>query len=195
MGPGRPRAFSVEKALESAMEVFWQKGYEGASLTDLTEAMNINRSSFYSTFVNKEQLFNKVLELYLEKGPPHALVAALDERTANEVIQKFLQASAEAATRPGYPPGCLTVMGAITCSDESSAVKHTLTEWRIQIEHALKLRLESAKKKGDLSAHQDPTALARYIATISSGMSIQAVNGASRKELEEVIEITMSALL
>ncbi|MGW8824124.1 TetR family transcriptional regulator C-terminal domain-containing protein [Paenibacillus lautus] len=109
-------------------------------------------------------------------------------------MHKFLQASAEAATRPSYPPGCLTVMGAITCSEESSPIKRSLTEWRIQIENALMFRLEKAKKNRDLPEHTDPASLARYIATISSGMSIQAVNGASRKDLEAVVAITMSAL-
>lgn len=194
MGPGRPRAFEIKQALEAAMEVFWQKGYEGASLSDLTEVMNINRSSFYSTFGSKEKLFQKVLELYLEEGPPHALVVALQESTAKEVVRKFLQASAEAATRPSYPPGCLTVIGAITCSDESSPVKLSLTEWRIQIEKDLRVRLETAKKNGDLPEHTDPVALARYLATLSSGMSIQAVNGASREDLESVVAIAMSAL-
>lgn len=85
-------------------------------------------------------------------------------------------------------------MGAITCSEESSPIKRSLTEWRIQIENALMFRLEKAKKNRDLPEHTDPASLARYIATISSGMSIQAVNGASRKDLEAVVAITMSAL-
>ena len=89
MATGRPRAFDINEALKNALQVFWQKGYEGTSLEDLTKAMNINRSSLYTTFGNKEQLFYKVLDLYYE-GPPRLTSAAFNEPSARAVVEKLL---------------------------------------------------------------------------------------------------------
>src|SRR5438445_3107154 len=85
---GRPREFDVEKALERAMNVFWRKGYEGASLPDLTRAMGINRPSLYAAFGNKESLFRKALDRYAE-GPGSYVRDALEEPTARGVAERL----------------------------------------------------------------------------------------------------------
>ncbi|WP_141433961.1 TetR/AcrR family transcriptional regulator [Bacillus sp. 03113] len=192
MAVGRPRAFDIEGALEKALELFWRKGYEGTSLSDLTEAMNINRSSLYATFGSKEQLFQKALDLYFE-GPPKATAAAFKEPTARQVVEKLLHVTADSVTNPETPPGCLTVQGALACGEESEAIKLELTSRRVDSEKALTIRLEKAKLDGDLPGNSNPSALARYILTLAFGMSIQAANGVTREQLQEIIEITMQS--
>lgn len=194
MAAGRPREFDIKQALERALKIFRQKGYEGTSLSDLTEAMKINRSSFYATFGSKENLFHMALDLYTEEGPVQAAVAALNEPTARSVIEKLLRVTADSVVNPDYSPGCLTVKGALACSEESDPIKQLLTDLRVQIEKALSTRLEQARKDGDLPESADAVALARYVATLVGGMTIQAANGASREDLEEVITIAMFAL-
>src|ERR1700724_4197628 len=82
---GRPRAFDPAAALDRAMHVFWAKGYEGASLSNLTRAMRINRPSLYAAFGNKEQLFGKVLDRYMD-GPVAFFGKALAAPRARDVV-------------------------------------------------------------------------------------------------------------
>ncbi|MBW7453970.1 TetR/AcrR family transcriptional regulator [Paenibacillus sepulcri] len=192
MAGGRPRAFDIDIALESALRLFWQKGYEGTSLSDLTEAMNINRSSLYTTFGSKEELFRKVLDLYYE-GPPSVTGAALHESTARAVAERLLSATADTVTDPATPPGCLTIQGALSCGEEAEPIRQELITRRKASGIALRQRFEQAKASGDLPAHSNPAALARFISTIAEGMSIQAADGASREELQEVIDTALQA--
>ncbi|AIQ11942.1 TetR/AcrR family transcriptional regulator [Paenibacillus durus] len=192
MATGRPRTFDNTEALKSALQVFWEKGYEGASLSDLTEAMKINRSSLYATFGSKEQLFNQALDLYFE-GPPKLTSAAFNEPTARAVVEKLLNVTADSVTNPSYPKGCLTIRGAIACGEDADMIRQELTSRRVETELALRRRFEQAESAGDLPAGSNPAALARYIMTISEGMSIRAADGSTRDELQDVIELTMKA--
>src|SRR5277367_4776001 len=111
---GRPRAFDPQKALDRALRVFWERGYEGASLAALTKAMRINRPSMYATFGNKEQLFRKALDRYAE------LAAALgvgqpNEPTARATVEQMLFRAADNLSDSSHPQGCLLVQAALTC--------------------------------------------------------------------------------
>lgn len=192
MAVGRPRAFDMNAALERALHVFWQKGFEGASMADLTEAMEINRSSLYATFGSKEELFHKVLDLYFQ-GPPTLSGAALHEPTAREVVERLLRVTADLVTNPSTPPGCLTVQGALSCGEEAEPIRQELISHRKASLTALRQRLEQAKSEGDLPADSNPAVLSRFISTIAEGMSIQAADGASREELQEVVDETLKA--
>src|SRR5438067_5604399 len=112
---GRPRSFDIDKALDRALQVFWHKGYEGTTLSDLTQAMGINRPSLYAAFGNKEALFRKALDRYGE-GPAAYVRAALEEPTARAVAERLLLGTVEGLTDPGHPTGCLMVQGALSCS-------------------------------------------------------------------------------
>src|SRR6478672_2449316 len=117
--PGRPRAFDPDTALERAMHVFWAKGYEGASLSNLTRAMRINRPSLYAAFGNKEQLFRKVLDRYMS-GPVAWFSKALAAPKARDVVEQIFFSTARMAADPGIPPGCLLVQGALACGSASA---------------------------------------------------------------------------
>src|ERR1700758_5514377 len=102
--PGRPREFDPGEALDEALRVFWEKGYDGASLSDLTEAMGITRPSMYAAFGDKEALFRKVLDRYVN-GPSAYLNEALNESTARGAVERWLFGAIDLLTAPGNPPG------------------------------------------------------------------------------------------
>jgi AcrR family transcriptional regulator len=192
MAVGRPRGFNTDQVLESALKVFWRKGYEGTTLPDLTKAMGINRPSLYAAFGNKEALFRKVLDRYAE-GPAAYVREALEEPTARRVAERLLLGAVDLVTNPRHPGGCLVVNGALACGDEAQSIRRELIAHRIKREAALKRRLQRAKSEGDLPATANPADLARYITTIVQGLAIQAASGATRKELQRIAKTALRA--
>lgn len=190
--PGRPRTFDTGAALERAMRVFWKKGYEGTSLSDLTEAMGINRPSLYAAFGNKEELFRKVMDNY-GRGCASYLHAALEEPTARGVAEHLLRRTAEFLSDPDHPPGCLALQGALACGDAAEPVRLELIERRMATTEALRKRFVRAKKECDLPADSEPAALARFLSAVSQGMSVQATSGASSSDLMRIAETAMRA--
>ena len=190
--PGRPRSFDPEKALDCALQVFRQKGYEGASLSDLTEAMGINRPSLYAAFGDKESLFRKALDRYSNTAMEY-LHETLTEKTARGFVERLLRSAAEQLTDPHSPPGCLTITGALACKDESQSIRKELICRREQTERCISVRLKQAKKAGELPADSKPADLARYFATVLQGMAVQASGGASRAELHRVADLALNA--
>ena len=189
---GRPRSFDADQALDRALEVFRQKGYEGASLTDLTSAMGIERPSLYAAFGDKESLFRRALDRYSERALCY-ITEALREKRARTAIERLLRGSVASLTDSRSPKGCLTVQGALACTESSEAIREELICRREQGEAAIRRRLQRAKREGDLRANSNPADLARYFATVMQGMSVQAAGGASRRDLEHIVDAAMTA--
>lgn len=189
---GRPRAFDMDAALEKALEVFWRKGYDGTSLSDLTEAMGINKPSLYAAFGNKEQLFLKAIELY-ESRPCSFFLPALEKPTAYQVAEHMLHGAAMNMADSSHPQGCVVVQGALSCSEAAASVKEALINRRVEGEQKLKVRFDQAKTDGDLPPDTDTGVLARYLLTVLQGMAIQANNGACSEQLRQVAQMTLQA--
>ena len=189
---GRHREFDIDDALSAALHVFWLKGFEGASLTDLTDAMAITRPSLYAAFGNKETLFRKALDRY-QTTCMAFLASALDEPTARRVVETMLYGYADAQTDQAHPPGCLGTNGALVCSEAADPVRRELIRRREASEAELRARLDRAVSDGDLAADTDTIDLASYVMTIVHGMSVQAASGADRETLYAVVRTALRA--
>ena len=194
MTTGRPRAFDEETVLDRAAEVFWRRGYEGASLSALTSAMGINRPSLYATFGSKEELFRRAFTRYHDRQVATAR-AALDQPTAYASVEAFLRSSADGLTAEDHPPGCFSIQGGLACAPENAPVPAALAAGRAATETALQERLSRAATEGDLPDGVDPRALARFVMVLSEGHAVHAAAGAGRAELHASVDIAMRALL
>jgi AcrR family transcriptional regulator len=189
---GRPRSFLEEEALDAAMKVFWHDGYEGASLSTLTKAMGINRPSLYAAFGDKKGLFMRVLERY-ERITTAYVGEALEKSTARAAVEALLEGAVKLATSPGNPRGCLITQSALACSAATTDIQSKLKRRRNAGEKALRLRLQRAQAEGDLPPNADAAGLARYVVTVLQGIGVQAASGASRANLQKVIQTALRA--
>ena len=188
---GRHREFDVDEALDAALRVFWSKGYEGASYTDLTQATGVERPGLYSAFGNKEALFRRALDRYYE----HYLdffPAALALPTSKAVIEHILRGAADLNTRYPSNTGCLGIHGVLAGSDDAEAVRRILIAARSDGESLLRKRFDRAIEEGDLPMNADSAALAVFLMAVLHGIAVQAKAGFSRDVLQMVIDQTVS---
>jgi len=186
---GRPREFDVDEALVNALRVFWTKGYDGASLTDLTEAMGITRPSLYAAFGNKEALFKRTLDLYeAEKLAyiDHALAAS----TSRGVAERMLFGTIENVT--SECPGCLGVIATVSCGAEDSPIRDDIRARVQSARAAITERMQKAIDEGDFTLPVEAEAMTRYLLALLQGLSVQAGTGASRDQLERVADTALA---
>jgi AcrR family transcriptional regulator len=154
--------------------------------------MGINRPSLYAAFGNKEELFRRAIDRYVA-GPASHVRQALARPQAKEAVRALWQETIRLVTSPDNPRGCFLVQGALACGDEAQPVREAAARMRKASELLIRKRLERAIRDGDLPADADAGALARYVATVSQGLSVQAAGGATRKQLEQVAELALAA--
>jgi AcrR family transcriptional regulator len=191
---GRPRSFDRDKALASAMHLFWALGYEGATLTDLQRVMGgITAPSFYAAFGSKEKLFREAVELYRKtQGAPMARTLT-EEPTARASIEGLLRAAADSYSQPGKPRGCLLLLGAINCMPANKSVQNHLRDQRVLRQKIIHQRLQRGVTEGDMPAGVNLNALAAFYIAVVDGLSIQARDGAPRKALRATVDCAMAA--
>ena len=190
---GRPRSFDRDAALRRAMEVFWARGYEGTSISDLTAAMGINSPSLYAAFGCKEALFREAVELYGRTEGAIAARALEKEPTARRAVEAMLRNNADAYANPARPPGCMVVLSAMIGSPESAEVRAFLARARRDAQEVLRRRLEQGIADGDLPRGADTAAMAAFYTTVLNGLSIQARDGAPAAELHAIVDCAMAA--
>lgn len=190
---GRPLSFDRRAALDKAMRVFWERGYEAASIADLTAAMGITPPSLYTAFGDKERLFFEAIEAYLDGPGAFGARALAEETTARDAIRRLLEDAAAELTQDCQPHGCMMVLAATNCSVSAERVQSLMAERRALAIRAMQERIQRGIDEGELPPDADAGALATFCATVYQGMSIQARDGASRERLLQGVEMAMRA--
>jgi AcrR family transcriptional regulator len=190
---GRPRTFDRADALRRAMEAFWEHGYEATSISDLTAAMGINSPSLYAAFGSKEELFRESVAYYNDTLGATAAAELRERPTAREAIAAVLRHHAAVFCDPDNPRGCMIVLAANACGDQSRSVHEYLAAWRMELERDFAGRIERGIADGDVPAGADAAAIAAFYNSVNHGMAIQARDGADQTKLSAIAEAAIAA--
>ncbi len=188
---GRPLSFDRDAALEQAMLLFWQYGFEATSISDLTQVMGITAPSLYAAFGDKRQLFMETIERYIDSRGCRTEEIFATAPTAKIALDLFLHENAIRLTQPASPHGCMIVTAATNCSEESACVQQELAEKRNFVKQAIQARLQRGIDEGDVAANTDTDKLAKFYCTIINGMTIQARDGATTEDLLSIGKTAM----
>jgi len=175
------------------MLLFWERGFEGTSMADLTKAMGLSPSSIYAAFGDKYALFSLAVKRYTESREQYA-TKALEETTLEKVVRALFDNTVAFLTTPGHPPTCMTLAGAVGCSVDASPARDIMIEIRKQNEVAMSERFLQARKSGDLSKDVNIDDYTRYLSSILAGLSIQAANGSTKAELKRTAKMALRHL-
>jgi AcrR family transcriptional regulator len=193
-GRGRPAVFDRCAALNAAMKLFWERGYEGTSFDDLIAAMGISASSFYNSFGSKEELYCEATRTYREWAGQWFFAIlndpSIDTKTA---FARLFEATAEEFTRGDHPLGCMISLAGTHCSPGMQNIRDMMAEHRAFSEGAMAERMRKGVARGDLTDDTDCDMLAAYYSAVARGLAVQARDGASREKLSEIGRLAMRA--
>ncbi len=192
-GRGRPQIFDREVALEKALVLFWERGFEATSMSELIEAMGMSPSSIYATWSDKEGLFRAVLDRYVSGPGGYAAPLLREAATARDGFEALFEKAASHMTTEGQPKGCLVGLSGTQVSSSATSVQAALTAVRRESRDAMEERLRAGQEVGELPPKVDVSDLASFFASVLQGMSISARDGASEAELRAVGRRAMAA--
>ncbi len=191
---GRPREFCTEEALAAALQLFWSKGYEATSLSELTAAMGITRPSLYAAFGNKEALFHEALDLY-QREKLRYIEQAIEQQTAVQVAERLLWGAFETSAGDGGPRGCMGVIASTSCGEDAQGVRDVVLKRGEVVRARLVQRFDRAREEGDLPTDADSDALTSFLFALVQGISLQAHAGASRAQLQDLVKVGLGSFI
>lgn len=191
---GRPREFDRNTALVKARDLFWERGYEGVSMADLTERLGLASARLYAAFGSKEDLFREAVAHYETQEGGFADRALAEEPTAVRAIERMFREGIELYTRRRGPRGCMVVSSATNCADENNHVREWLSEHRRARTASIVRRIQQAVETGELPAGTDAAMLGDIYAATLHGISTQARDGVSRKRLLAMVPTLLGLL-
>ena len=191
--PGRPLSFDRELALEQAMMVFWQYGYDTTSVNDLTAAMGITPPSLYGAFGDKEKLFLEAVQRYTEKMEEKASRCLSEAPTAREAVHALLTMVAIEHTCPQHPPGCMMDTVVTNCTAASAHLQSMLAEMKERKCNRFTARIQRGIDEGELPPGTSAKALTSFYVAVLNGMTPMARDNASCEQLKSVVDMAMNA--
>lgn len=191
---GRPPAFDRETVLAAARDTFWQHGYDGSSIADLTAAMGITPQSLYAAFGSKAELYRETLDQYRRMPRPEPGNPFQDKLDTVTAFERFLTNSAKIFTAPEHPKGCMISTAVLNCAEENEPIAHHVASMRLQTLDIFTARIERGIAEGDMRPDTSARPLARFLGATVQGMSVQARDGATTEELLALMSHALNEL-
>ncbi len=189
---GRPATFDRAAALDTATRLFWRHGYDGTSISMLTEALGVTPPTLYAAFGSKEQLYEKALECYSEMTQRNQ-AGLVNAESTYETVRSLLRGSAMGFTASDNGRGCMLMVGAVQHGPGGDGAAQLTKAARVAVAHQFEAILAAGKAMGDLPASTDTRTLARFYVSVVQGMAVQAIDGASRDDLEALVDVALQA--
>jgi AcrR family transcriptional regulator len=190
---GRPRDFDRDAALEQAMRVFWQYGFDGTSIALLTQSLGINPPSLYAAFGDKRTLYEEAIERFRTTQGAMLFRALVEETETRTAIARLLHDLADGYTHPDNPPGCMVISSATSIGPGYPDLQAALREIRVDMRHVIEKKLREGVQTGQLPPETNTHALALFLSATIQGMSTQARDGATRADLRQIAESALQA--
>lgn len=189
---GRPSTFDRATAVQQAMKLFWESGYEGTSFDSLIAAMGISPSSFYNSFGSKEQLYSEATDAYLTASGEWFVGILSDDTDTRTAFERLLKATAIEFTRDDLPAGCMISLACVHVPPALHSVRDMMTEHRAAAGAAMEARIQQGVDEGDLPADTNVQALAGFFHALSRGLAVRARDGATPDQLRAIADVAMS---
>jgi AcrR family transcriptional regulator len=195
MKRGRPRKTDPDKALDIAMKMFWEQGFDGTSMNDLSACTGMAKPGLYATFGDKEAVYSKALERYFEKyGLPLVDDLAASPDPLDIVVRRFLQAIAAFVVDKSWPGGCFAINSVVDCANQSPSLEGPGRAFHERRRNAFVQRFRAAQATDELPKEADPDALGEFFAGQVLALGVMGSGGADLKALNQLIDVAMTAL-
>ncbi len=190
----RPKEFNREQVLEKAMHVFWNKGYECASMQDLVDAMGINRGSLYATFGDKRKLHLEALDHFYKTEIAHMMSPLEQPGSKITAIRQIFETAAECACQNGDRRGCMMYNTAVELCPSDREVSAKVAQGLKRVEKCFYDALVVAQNEGELSADKNPSGLARYLTNSINGLRVMCMVFDDSETLDDIVNISLTPL-
>lgn len=191
---GRPIEFDPEKALDAAVDVFWCKGYEATSMSDLLTAMKLSKSSLYQSFGSKRQLFTRCLTRYQERFTSELNHGLKEAKSGRRFIESVFQAVAETAQQPEGEKGCLVGNSASELGQRDTVFAKPVAQGLRGLGEVFKAALKRAQTEGDVPPHADLNALASYLVSSMTGLRTLIKAGLDKRAARSMVPLILKAV-
>lgn len=191
---GRPLEFDPEKAIDAAVEVFWRKGYESTSMTDLLEAMKLSKSSLYQTFGSKQQLFERCLSRYADRLSAEMANDLKEAKSGRSFIEDTFGGVADTAQQPEGAKGCLIANSANEFGQREPALAVPVSDGLNRFARIFMDAVVKGQAEGSISADADPRALGNYLIGTMNGLRTMIKAGADRRSAKGMVTLILKAL-
>ncbi len=190
----RPREFNADEALEQAMQVFWSKGYEATTLSDLISAMGISKSSFYDTFGSKHELFLSAIDRYRSTMARRLIDVLEGDMPGREALATVFRTYVESALNGNGRRGCFVGNCASEQAPHDEDAARRVGDCLARMGKAYERALRRAQREGNVPADKDVRALACFLNASAQGLQTLGKAGADRATLEDVARVALEAL-
>lgn len=195
MARGRPRKTDPDDALERIAKVFWEHGYDGASLSALSAAAHMAKPGLYANFGDKEEMFAKALTYYFQDKGRAVLDDLMNSPDPMAVaLRRYLEAIADMVEDPECPNGCFVVNSLVDSGSLTPDLVALSRDFDLRRRQAVQRRLRLAEERGELPRGSDADALAEFFSSQVLALAVMARSGVGRETLQQVVDVAMSVL-